>query len=229
MESPKSLEIRYHLLFETAGDAILLMDGDRFVDCNQSALRMFGCTREQLLSATPYAFSPPTQPPDGEPSQEKAFQKIEQAMAGAPQSFEWVHQRLDGTRFDAEVTLNSLELAGKPMLQAIVRDVTERKRLENAVLAEQQRANDEMARLLGFETLLADISADLLGVSSQELKTEIPNALRRICDLLGVDLSSIYEPSSESAPGLQLIHLYRNHDRPARPATLELEGLLSLV
>jgi PAS domain S-box-containing protein/putative nucleotidyltransferase with HDIG domain len=220
MESPKSLEICYDLLFETAGDAILFMEGDRFIDCNHSALRMFGCTREQLLSVTPYAVSPPTQP-DGQPSEAKALGKIEQAMAGAPQSFEWVHQRLDGTRFEVEVTLNSLELAGKPMLQAIVRDVTERKRLEKAVLAEQQKANDEMARLLAFETLLADISARLMGVSSQELKTEIPNAQRQICDLLGVDISSIYEPSSESAPRLKLTHLYRNHDSSTRPEALD--------
>ncbi len=225
MESPKSLEIRYRLLFETAGDAILLMEGDRFVDCNQSALRMFGCARELLLSASLYAVSPPTQP-DGQPSEAKALRKIEQAMAGVPQSFEWVHERPDGTRFDVEVTLNSLELAGKPMLQAIVRDVTERKRLEKAVLAEQQKANDEMARLLAFETLLADISARLLGVSSQELNTEIPDAQRRICDFLGVDASTIFEPSAESAPGLRLIHLHRNHDGPPPPNVFDAREFL---
>jgi len=219
MQNKENLESRYHLLFETAGDAILLMDGDRFVDSNQSALRMFGCTREQLLGARPYDFSPPAQP-DGQLSEENGLHRINQAMSGAPQTFEWVHRRRDGTLFDAEVTLNSFELDGKPLLVAIVRDVTERKRLEYAILAEHQKANDEMSRLLAFEMLLTDISASLLGASAQELEIEIPSALRRICEFLGIDSSAIMEPTLAAAPGIELIYIYRNVEAPPPPERL---------
>ncbi|WP_132971139.1 PAS domain-containing protein [Thiogranum longum] len=52
---------RFRLLFETANDAIFLMTGDRFVECNHKTLKMFGCTYEQILNNTPMAFSPPCQ------------------------------------------------------------------------------------------------------------------------------------------------------------------------
>jgi PAS domain S-box-containing protein len=122
-------EHRYRTLFEVAGDAIFLMEGQRFIDCNPRTLDMFGCTREELLNAYPYEFSPPTQP-DGSDSKEKAVEKIKAAFTGESQFFEWEHCRLDRSTFAAEVSLDRLDLDGRPHLLAIVRDISERKRIE---------------------------------------------------------------------------------------------------
>jgi diguanylate cyclase (GGDEF)-like protein/PAS domain S-box-containing protein len=131
-ESLRRSETRYQTLFERANDAIFLMEEDRIVDCNSKTLEMFGRCREEILDKTPMALSPLRQP-DGRDTAESAMEKIQAAYAGLPQRFEWLHSRADGTPFHAEVSLAAMELDNKHCLQAIVRDVTERKRMEDAL------------------------------------------------------------------------------------------------
>jgi len=122
-------ERRYRMLFETAGDAIFLMQGESFIDCNIKTLEMFGCPWERILGQPLSRFSPPAQS-DGRDSKEKVLEKIAVALAGEPQSFEWKYLKYDGTPFDAEVNLNKIEFPTGTYSQAIVRDITERKRSE---------------------------------------------------------------------------------------------------
>lgn len=125
-------ELKHRTLFETAGDAIMLMRDNRFIDCNDKTLAMFGCTREQIIGAPPYEFSPPTQP-DGRSSREKALEKINLAATEGLQFFEWEHCRRDRTPFHAEVSLTRVKLDGEILLQAIVRDITKRKAAEETL------------------------------------------------------------------------------------------------
>jgi len=168
---------KYRTLFETASDAILLMRGDRFIDCNARALTMYGCTREQIIGIPPYGFSPPMQP-DGRPSMEKALERINLALTDGPQFFEWQHRRRDGTLFMAEVSLNRLELGEETVLQAIVRDITERKHIEER-LAESERqyrelveeANPIILRMTsdGRITFLNEFGQRFFGYSAEEI------------------------------------------------------------
>jgi PAS domain S-box-containing protein len=131
----------YRTLFEGTGDSIFLMRGEQFVDCNPATLAMFGCTRAQIIGQPPYRFSPQFQP-DGRRSDEKALEKIGAAFDGRTQHFEWLHCRHDGTPFDAEVTLNVVQVRGEPHLLATVRDTSERKRAE-AELAQSRHALEQ--------------------------------------------------------------------------------------
>jgi PAS domain S-box-containing protein len=143
-EALRESERRYKLLFESAGDAIFLMRDSLFVDCNPRTLEIFGCSRDQIIGETPYHFSPPLQA-DGRDSEEKALELIASVLDGTPQVFEWKHIRADGTPFDAEVSLNRVDLSSGIHIQAMVRDITERKRAEDELKQHRAHLEDMVA------------------------------------------------------------------------------------
>jgi len=125
-------ENKYRVLFEDSADANWLMDEKGFLDCNSAALRMFGYSAGALM-LHPADISPPNQP-NGTPSRTAAEQKIAAALLNGTERFEWMHQRKNGNVFPAEVCLTALTLSGQPRLLATVRDITERKQAEEALL-----------------------------------------------------------------------------------------------
>lgn len=162
-------ELRFRTLFDVASDAIFMMDNKTFVDCNEATLKVFRCEPHQIIGETPYRFSPPTQP-DGRPSEASAMEKINGALAGMPQFFEWQHVHYDGTPFDAEVSLNRIDIGEDVYIQAIVRDVTERKQAEAAIKKKNEelvQINEELDRFVysASHDLRAPI-ASLLGLVS---------------------------------------------------------------
>jgi len=131
-------ELKHRLLFESANDSIFIMKDAQFIDCNSKTLEMFGCERGQIIGKTPIDFSPGVQP-DSRSSNKKAREKINGVLDGTPQFFEWQHSRLDGTLFDAEVSLSLLELNNETLIQAIVRDTTKRKQAEEALRKSEEK------------------------------------------------------------------------------------------
>lgn len=131
-------EVRYRALFESAGDSIFIMKGEKFIDCNSKTLELFGCKRHQIIGQTPYKFSPNRQP-DGRASREKAREKIKAALTGKLQFFEWQHKKYNGTLFYAEITLNKVDIGRETFIQAIVRDITDRKEAEEALRESEEK------------------------------------------------------------------------------------------
>jgi two-component system, cell cycle sensor histidine kinase and response regulator CckA len=128
-------EEQYRVLFGSSGDAIMTLSPPawNFTSGNPSTVKLFGCRDEDdFISRTPYELSPEYQP-DGMLSSEKAIQMVNTAMQTGAHFFEWIHQRVDGTPFHATVLLSKIEVRGKSLLQATVRDTTEQRQMEEEI------------------------------------------------------------------------------------------------
>jgi len=145
-ERLKESELRYRALFELVQDAILINTREEVIDVNPRGLELYGRTREQFAVRLPRNWSPTFQP-DGQLSSEKGHNYVEAALAGHPQRFEWVHQRPDGSQFDADIIMNSFTLGKKPLIMAIVRDITERKSAERLLEHFRAELRELYARL----------------------------------------------------------------------------------
>ena len=140
----KLSELRHRTLFESTMDAVLVIRGYSFIECNPAALRLFGASkREDLLSKHPFDLSPPTQP-DGEDSKLASQRIIGEVLRTKNIEFDWQHLRLDnGNSFIARIRLCAMDINGEEMVQANLRDITESKRAEEAL-----RRSEEMFRAL---------------------------------------------------------------------------------
>ncbi len=123
-------KLKYKTLFETNSDGIVIFDETGFVDCNRAALRMFGMENvEAFVGKKPGELGPPVQP-GGAPSTRYAAERMEEAVRRGHAFFEWMGRRADGSAFPTEIALDAMPLDGRIVVQAIVRDITERKQAE---------------------------------------------------------------------------------------------------
>lgn len=149
-------EKKYRALFESALDAIFILDDGKIVECNRQMEEYFLITRQSLIGQSPGTLSPQYQL-DGTNSHESALKRMNSALSGTPVLFEWKHLRGDGTEFDAEVSMNRFETGGRYLLMAVLRDISARKRSEE----ELHRKSEELAS--SYEELMS---------TEEELRTQ---------------------------------------------------------
>ncbi len=125
-EVVKEHEERLRTLLESSIDAIMLLEEGNFIDCNAATLAMFGCAScDEFPSNNLADLSPPNQP-SGEGSETLAQRYMKTAMETGSVNFPWVHKRLDGQIFHTEVLLSRMNMRGRQVLQAVIRDVSDR-------------------------------------------------------------------------------------------------------
>lgn len=130
-------EAKYRTLFDALSDGIVLSKDGVIIECNDQVCQLIQYSREELLNKSPLDFSPPLQP-DGQSSIEKSIGKIQKAIREGPQVFSWVHIRKDGTLMDCEITLKTFELMGETIFQGTIRDVTQKKKMEEELAKAQK-------------------------------------------------------------------------------------------
>ncbi|MDR3042737.1 MAG: PAS domain S-box protein [Desulfovibrio sp.] len=123
-------EAHYRLLFEAAADAIFLHDPEgRFLDVNEVACRRLGYTRRELLAMPPHEL-------DAEEFAEQAGERIRRLREEGSLTFESAHRTRGGSVLPVEIHAKLLDFDGKPVVLSIARDITDRKRLEQALMRE---------------------------------------------------------------------------------------------
>ncbi len=115
-----SQEFSFYKVFNSAQDAILILDQDLVQECNQAAKFLLKRDSADIIGQSWGHFSPFNQP-DGSISQQNFQQKIEQATAGIPIRFDWRFIAPDGQQFSADIRFNPLQL-DKTYVQAVIRE-----------------------------------------------------------------------------------------------------------
>lgn len=132
-------EARFRLLFEHSPDAIFLIDPRHpsiewpIVDCNESAARMNGYTRDEVIGRSIHMFS--AHPRNAGPPDENYARFWREGVARG----EDTHRRKDGTTIHIEYSTTLVTLGGRELVLGVDRDVTARKQAEAALRASEEQ------------------------------------------------------------------------------------------
>jgi PAS domain S-box-containing protein len=133
----RTSEERFRTIYDNMYDAVFINDAEtsRFIDANQTACRMLGYSREELLSLSISDISLDVSLYSGK----EALELLNHALAGTPQVFEWVSKRKDGSCFLSEVTLCKATLDDKDAILAMIRDISDRRRAEEMLRLSEEK------------------------------------------------------------------------------------------
>ncbi|PRC93677.1 PAS domain S-box protein [Solimicrobium silvestre] len=186
----------FRVLYESSGDAHMLTTPEKgFVGANLAAAKLFGySTINEFTAQSPATVSPEFQK-DKRHSSEKALEMMQLALKNGSHKFEWLHKRADNSEFDAEVMLTSIKMGGKTMLEATVRDITERNRAERIKNEFISTVSHELRTpLTSISGVLSLVGQGVLGEISEQAKPMIQMAHRNsmrlselINDLLDIE------------------------------------------
>lgn len=194
-------EERLRTLYESTSDAVMLLDETGFFDCNRATLALFGCTSKEEFCLHHPAYLSPRVQSCGIDSMTLAKLHIANAIKNGSGHFDWIHKRADSEQtFYADVLLNAMQLNGKTVLQAVVRDITERKKAE-----EQAQASAQYARRL------IEASLDPLVTINPDGKiTDVNTATEQVTgvdrdDLIGSDFADYFTDPEKAREGYQQV------------------------
>jgi len=132
-ETMRASEEQYRAIFNASADALVLRDADfRIVDVNATYERMSGWTRDEVLGLDRVVANPAEVAPTIRALHERA-------LAGEAIALEVPLVRRDGTRYELELRGVPIQHRGEPHVLYMGRDVTERKRTEEALRASEEQ------------------------------------------------------------------------------------------
>jgi PAS domain S-box-containing protein len=156
-------EEKYRNLFEHANDSIFIIDPSsrRFLDVNENAVNRLGYTRDELLQLTVDDISTPE-------AAQHSDDIIRELLNAGHVTFERTHLRKDKTKILVEISSRVIEYGDQQVFQSIARDITDRKRIEDAL----QSAHDNMEQQVKIRTAQLVSANKQLNAEIEERKTK---------------------------------------------------------
>ena len=146
----------YHLLFDHSPDGILIVDPatTRFLDFNETACRQHGYSREEFSQLSVFDVEVDETP-------EEIQLHIEYVIQRGISDFETRHRTKQGEIINLHATAQYTEVLGKPVYYCIIRDITERKRMQTALRESEKRLAD-IIDFLPDATFVIDLSGKVI-------------------------------------------------------------------
>ncbi len=180
----------FETLYQKSTDGILLLENNRFIDCNEAVVTMLGYrTKDEFLNTHPWDLSP-TYQPDGRLSSEKSKEMDSIALEQGSNKFEWLHKKADGETFWAEVVLTRLQINGKEILHVVWRDIQRKKELEDEILQVNRDLEHKIAERTAEQNILLslfDISESVLFKWNNDEHWSVAYVSQSITKLLGYE------------------------------------------
>ncbi len=163
----------FRTLVDQCNDAIEVVDPEtlRFLDVNEKACSELGYSREELLSLRVFDINPAV-------TEASAAKIIEELRKSGSFVMESLHRRRDGSTFPVDISMRWVQIE-RDYVVAVARDVTERKRAEEA-LRDAKEFSENLIRtanviVLGLDaggnvTLLNEAAEEITGYTFSELK-----------------------------------------------------------
>jgi PAS domain S-box-containing protein len=205
-EALRDSERQYRTLFESANDAILIFEPENeiILEANQKACETYGFCKEELIGMSLKKLTKDV--PRGE-------QQIAEILRhGSYLNFETVHINQDGSPIDMLASSSVIDHGGQRAILTILRDVSERKRTEEALQESEERfrslvenatvgiyrttpdghilmANPALVRMLGFDSFeeLAARNLECEGFESSYPRSVFRERIEREGQVIGLE------------------------------------------
>jgi signal transduction histidine kinase len=198
----------YNILFNRVSDAVLLLDDFIFIECNPKALELFSCERYYIVGKSPIAISATEQ------SYDKSYNLFkstyyEEALRGNFVTFLWDFLKPNGTIVNTSVQLEGITMRNKPMVQAIIEEISEstefKRKILNAIIDTQEKERKRFAEDLhdGLGPLLSSIKIYVNLISAKKIDDhEKQNLVQYTNELIDEAIRSTKEISNNLMPNL---------------------------